>query len=299
MTVLETSHILEKGLISISGEDAATFLQGLITVDIKDILPTQYRLSGCCNNKGRLVASFYLFEYGGSYYLSLPLENVPDTLDHLQKYARFSKVELKEVTNDFVIFGILAENSLEDFPKKDYDCCQIGTAMVLRLPGNPVRFELIEKRSALESESLSDMKSSNANSLWKQYNILTGIPAIYPETVGLFTPQMLNYDQFIAISYNKGCYLGQEIVARTANLGTVKKHLYGFTVEAEVNQLPIVGEELNDEQNIQVGTILEVSPSSLPVKDGQPYLIYLSAVIQDAALPMPIYWQGKALTKVS
>lgn len=282
-------YLEDKGLISIAGKDAKNFLQGLITIDIREINPTQYRLAGCCNNKGRVVASFNLFEYKNIYYFSLPKRNIPTTIKHLRKYAMFSKIDIQEATENFVLFGVIGVHALEKLqknpPEKEYECHQMDGMTVLRLPGNQARFEVILERTYFERLGIS--KNLDKNVQWKQLNILSGLPVIDLETSGLFTPQMLNYDQFKGISFNKGCYLGQEIVARTANLGSTKRHLHAFILES--NQSPSVGEMINNEQAIDVGVVLETCQNDA--------LIYLSAVIQDTAIPEKIYWQESLLIK--
>lgn len=295
LTLLE-----DKGLISIAGIDAQNYLQGLLTIDVREIGCTQYHLGGCCNNKGRLVASFNLFEYKNTYYFSLPRLNIPTTLGHLRKYAMFSKVEIKEATNDFVIIGAFGENALEKLqgklPEKAYECAQRDFMTILRLPGNQVRFEVILERVheaefllLLDLEEIQGtLKNSDKNFLWKKCDILSGIPAVYPETAGLFTPQMLNYDDFKGISFNKGCYLGQEIVARTASLGVVKKHLYVFTFDS--SQFPAVGDVLENAQSDEIGVVLEACHDDS--------MVYLSAVVQDAAVSEKIYWRENPLVKV-
>ncbi len=293
MTLHFLTLLEDQGLIAIRGKDAQAYLQGLVTVDVREVNGTQYRLGACCNHKGRVVATFNLFLQDETYYCILPKLNIPDTLTHLKKYAMFSKVNIEDVSQDFSIFGTVDESLLHKMspkiPQEAYECTQEDDVIILKLPVNePSQFEVIltTERAAEWMACLTE----DSQDKWKQYHIFSGIPAIFPQTAMHFTPQMLNLDRFKgSIQLNKGCYLGQEIIARTASLGSVKKHLYLLALNS--SKPPYLGQPLKNAQDIEVGMILEVAQK----KTGY----YLSAVIQDSAVSEAIYWEHVQLEMMS
>lgn len=282
----------DQGVIRVRGQDAENYLQGLITIDIRAIDQTQSQFGGCCNNKGRVVASFDLLMYQEAYYLILPRANILNTLAHLRKYAMFSKVEIEDATNHFKILGLWSEHDFPlklNWPEKAGRCVQIKNGVFTKLFGNVPRYRVMLEGIQAEENfpTLKFSKDASLLSKWIQSDIVSGLSAIYPETTALFTPQMLNYDDFGAINLTKGCYLGQEIVARTASLGRVKKHLYPFYFQAA--QLPERGAPLYDDNGNEVGIVLQASREEARVN--------LAAVVQDDALRGMLYYQDNALIR--
>jgi tRNA-modifying protein YgfZ len=116
---------------------------------------------------------------------------------------------------------------------------------------------LLQKYALFSKITLTEAAPIPVTADWELNNILAGIPTIYPETIGLFTPHMLNYDKLNGISFNKGCYMGQEIVARTQYLGQAKQHLY--QVKITTAQSPQPGEMIYTPEQVQVGTVVNAA----------------------------------------
>ncbi|WP_244896973.1 YgfZ/GcvT domain-containing protein [Candidatus Coxiella mudrowiae] len=229
--------------IAINGANATTFLQGQLTCDVHKITETHGSLSACCDPKGRMIANFYIFRQGENYYFLLPKSMVPFILDHLKKYAVFSKVELAAVDD---------------------------LTTTIR---PPVDIEITEIKE-------------NA---WRALNINVGLAWIYPKTTASLIPQMINLQRWGALSFTKGCYMGQEIIARTHYLGKLKRHLYRADVICQT--LPASGDELKNQKNQNVGIIIEVAS-----KGNKEY--ELLAVILDAVIGREIFFNQVALKNV-
>lgn len=225
-------------LISVSGPDAAKFLQGQITCDVRQITATQSNLSAYCNPKGRVLALFRIFYSQEKYYLLLPTIMVEPTLKLLKKFAAFSKVSLTIETNwiKFVAAGAEVEHALAkqflNLPTQVDTVTQTETAIIIKIPGQECRYLIFATTNLPSTLTQRVAKFSNkfALDLWRLQNIAAGIPEIFPATVGMFTPHMLNLDQLEAMSLHKGCYVGQEIIARTQYLGKSKRRLMKIIV---------------------------------------------------------------------
>lgn len=190
------------GLLTITGPDAPTFLQGQLTCDINEITADQPVLGAHCDYKGRVLATFWVFKNQTNYYLWLPIAMIAPTRLVLNKYAVFSKVQL---TSD--------EQTLP-------------TPVVQWLNKHPID---------------------------------RNIAHIYPETIGLFTPHDLNYHQVGGISFTKGCFTGQEVIARMHYRGKLKQHLYRVHIAA--NHMPAPADKIISEKNTEkkeVGTLVNI-----------------------------------------
>lgn len=255
-----TIDLIDLGLIRISGKDAKQFLQGQLTCDLEEISADQSRLGAHCDIKGRVIASFRLFFYQNDYYFVLPRSTLPLLLTSLQKYAVFSKVKLTDISNDWKKIGLYG-SSMEDLlnEQKLYSDQENGVAesahkLSLSIPGPVSRSILL----APVPESIvfinAELEQQNVEH-WHLLDIMAGIPTIYPETSGQFTPHQLNFPQIGGVSFNKGCYIGQEIIARTQYLGKSKSRLY--RVSFETNNPPLPGTSLlDDDQKTEKGTLI-------------------------------------------
>lgn len=216
------------GLISINGADAKKLLQGQLTCNIEKL--THPRLAAHCNSQGRIVSLFYIFVKNEIYYLLLPKSMIAITLAALKKYAIFYKAELQDASEQFTILGItgpfthaLAKNEnvtiidMERFRK-----ILIGER------------EIITNMLAPFSPTIS-LKDENA---WKCLDIYAKHPAIHPETSGKFLPHEMNLHNMHAIDFDKGCYTGQEIIARMQYRGKLKTHLYQAEIRETYSPLP-------------------------------------------------------------
>ncbi|MFZ0218676.1 MAG: hypothetical protein WAL30_00495 [Candidatus Aquirickettsiella sp.] len=235
--------LIDLGLIQVSGKDAKQFLQGQLTCDLEEISAEQSRLGAHCDVKGRIIASFRLFFYQNDYYFLLQNSILPLLLASLQKYAVFSKIILTEVSENWQkigLYGPTIKDLLEKqalYLSKENGVVESDHKLSLTIPGPEPRVILLAPVSdsigfidtQFEQQSVSD---------WHLLDIKAGIPTIYPETSGQFTPHQLNFPEIGGVSFNKGCYIGQEIIARTHYLGKAKSRLYRVCFLAHSLPLP-------------------------------------------------------------
>lgn len=249
---------LDFGILQVSGKKAKTFLQGQLTCNVEEIDEKQSCLGAHCDAKGRIQATFRLFFYQDAYYLLLPRPMVSPLLQCLQKYAVFSAVNLSDVTQNWKIIGLLGYSMAvvlrqhACLPEQRNGISTTTSLMVLSIPGPIPRF-IVLTRSKIPAFFSNTLQKLPLND-WYLLDIMAGIPSIYPETRGQFTPHQLNYPIIGGISFNKGCYIGQEIIARTQYLGKSKSRLYRVAFKAFHPLLP--GTALQNEQGTQQGTMI-------------------------------------------
>jgi len=251
------------GLIEVSGPDNAAFLQGQLTADIRTITPTHHSLAAYCNPKGRIRALFRIFLVEDRYYLQAPLLLIPSAMASLQKTAKFSKVTLTDVSQIWHRYGIALDHSTQ-LSNLHAHLETIDNLILLPIAENPPRFEILGTTIAIEHlwKMLQTQYRIGDFNDWLLLDITNGIPEIWPETTELFLPHYLNLPQLGAVSFNKGCYCGQEIIARMeyrANLKRVIKHV----TQQPLQTLPKPGTPfLDPETQQEKGVIISVAQSS-------------------------------------
>lgn len=252
--------LIDLGLIRASGKDAKRFLQGQLTCDLEEINANQSRLGAHCDVKGRVIANFRLFFFQNDYYFLLQHSTLLLLLTSLQKYAVFSKVTLTEVSKDWQKIGLygppikdlLSEQKL--YSAKENGVAESGQELCLSIPGSVPRSILLAP-APQPIGFLDAVVGHQSVNYWHLLDIMAGIPTIYPETSGQFTPQQLNFPEIGGVSFNKGCYIGQEIIARTHYLGKSKSRLYRVSFQA--NSPSLAGTPLFDSnQKIEKGTLI-------------------------------------------
>lgn len=194
-----------QGLLKISGPDTAKLLQGQFTCDVNALAEREGCFGAHCTPQGRILSLFHLFRHHDAYYLLLPASMVTIALSALKKYAPFYKTTLEDATGTFFVIG--AQDDTGHF----------DSAATYRYPESGRMIYLLPSAPA---------KALGAYHDWHYLDLLEGIPAIYPETSGLFLPHDLNLPALGAVSFSKGCYTGQEIIARMEFRGKPKNHLY-------------------------------------------------------------------------
>ena len=247
-TVLtDLSHL---GLIGFSGEDAQAFLQGQLTSDVRKVDSDHAQYGGHCTPKGRLLANFLLWQdAGGDYLMQLPTELRESVQKRLTMFVLRSKVKVRDASNEFVCMGIagsgaeaLLQQHFGALPLAPMAVTHAERASVVRLSGD--RFQIIARpeHAAALWDALKQGSTAVGTSVWQWLEIRAGIPTISATTQEHFVPQMVNYELIGGVSFQKGCYPGQEIVARTQYLGKLKRRMYLAHVATQAS--PAAGDEL-------------------------------------------------------
>ena len=220
------------GLIAVSGDDAITFLQGQLTSDVRQLASGRMQYSGMCTPKGRLLASFLLWQSGNTVFIQLPQTLQESIQKRLSMYVLRSKAKLANAVTEWQRFGVVGAGAaalvgqLAGLPVQNMAMHETAGLMVLRLADD--RYELMVPLSQRETVATTLAAGATALSIdeWIGLDIAAGVPVILPATQEQFVPQMVNFDLIGAVDFKKGCYTGQEIVARSQYLGKLKRRMY-------------------------------------------------------------------------
>ncbi|MFA5531177.1 MAG: folate-binding protein YgfZ [Thiohalomonadaceae bacterium] len=244
--IADLSHF---GVIAASGNDTVEFLQGQVTNDVRRVDTATSQLNSYCTPKGRILATFRLFYRDGVHYLRMPAERVPFILKRLRMYVLRSQVLLEDVSDALARFGIagprasalLADALGADVPQEDGGVLQSDDMLVMRTPGG--RFECHGTPEALAHlwRKLAPQARPVGRDAWMLTEIRAGIPHVVDATSEAFVPQMLNLHAVGGVSFRKGCYTGQEVVARMQYLGKLKRRMFLAHVDGSC---PAPGDEL-------------------------------------------------------
>lgn len=274
-------------VIEASGADATAFLHAQLSNDVQGLPPGRSLLAGCCNAKGRLYALPRLWRRGDDWQLCLPADIADAVLKRLRMFVLRSKVTLTR-RDDLTLFGVAGDGAAQclrraGLPAPDaIDAVEsTGDTSVLRLPGAPPRFQICLPDAAAPAcwAALSAQANPGPATAWRLLDIDAGQPAIYAPTLEAFVPQMVNLELIGGVSFKKGCYPGQEIVARMHYLGKPSRRMYRW--QAAVAPAP--GTPVLDEADREVGTVVDAQAAA----DGAHLLAVLQRGKDSAALHLP------------
>ena len=237
LVMCDLSHY---GMIAAYGDDTSDFLQGQLTNDIRDVSELHSQLSAYCTPKGRMLANFRIFKRENTFYLRLPRTQLENTLKRLKMFILMAKVTMEDNSDSLVHIGVsgptaeehLAE-AISQLPKQVDDVSQSQGYTVIRLAGPHPRFEIYSELEPMkELWAHLDVHAAPVGAgPWEMLDIQAGIPTIYPETSEAFVPQMTNMQVINGVSFQKGCYTGQEVVARMQYLGKLKRRMYRVHID--------------------------------------------------------------------
>ncbi len=304
--ICDLSHL---GLLEIDGADALSFLQGQVTNDVNLLDGSNSHYTAYCNPKGRLLALFLAFSRYGHVHLQFTRELVAPIMKRLKMYVMRSKVGIKDSSATIIKIGIngtnvqtLLSSLFTQLPQNEYDLVSLTNGALIKLPNsqnnsqdcNQARYEIltdIEHAPAIWS-ALKEHCMPVGKACWDYLEIAAGIPDVVTKTQEEFVPQMLNLDLLGAINFKKGCYTGQEIIARTHYLGKVKRRTLGASIEG--NTLPEAGDDILNSSQEVVGKVVR----SAPALENRAHLLVelrLDNVELDNMQVSALTWQSKPL----
>jgi folate-binding protein YgfZ len=241
MKALPLSH---NDFVEVIGPDSKNFLQGQVSCNM-DLLSADRSLSGVlCNLKGRAIADFRAIQAGDAIWLQTETEMGQALIDVLAKYIVFSKAEISLVSMAGKVIGLFGEDEnkslaglFSELPMLENSAVCREDYIALRLPARQSRYQIVslnEKGQTLLARTLEQLEPATVAE-WETLDIEVGIVHIRQQDSEQFTPQLLNYDISGAIDFKKGCYTGQEIVARMFYRSTAKKRLYLLSSAIKIN----------------------------------------------------------------
>ena len=221
------SQLSHLGLIAVTGEQGRSFIHGQVTTDISSLNADQWRWGAHCDPKGKMIASFRTFAIGEQLFMLMPHDAVAVDLPQLQKYAVFSKASLSDVSGDWHLLGVAGDEA-EPFIEQHFGALQHEVTLV---DGGAVLKDDQRFIVMLNSEAMATLTAQIDHSIfdasaWQALEIASGYPNISASHTNQYVPQMCNLQAVNGISFNKGCYMGQETIARMKYRGGNKRALY-------------------------------------------------------------------------
>lgn len=260
------SPLTHLGLIECSGDDAKSFLHNQLTSDINHLAPGFAQHSAWCTAKGRMLASFLLYHNGAGYRALLSSDLVSAIQKRLQMFVLRSKVKVLDLSCSHLVFGLSgpqAEVALQSAglpaPASALQTAFFADGVVIRLDSTRLIIVVGNDAATTIWKKITSIALPASTPVWQWLDVQAGMPLITDATKEAFVPQMANFDKIDAVSFHKGCYPGQEVVARTQYLGKVKRHLYRIHVNCPVAPGAAIYAQDNPEQ--PCGTVSNAAPA--------------------------------------
>lgn len=216
------------GVIRARGADAARFLHGQLTSDMLNLGPSRAVPAGFCSAKGRLQASFVVWQgEADEILLACSASLLAPTLKRLSMFVLRAQCKLTDATSDVPLHGLAGPAALAILgDAQPWECRRTASATAIRLPD-----ALGVPRAWLAGAALAGAPALDADT-WRWLEVSSGVPIIEAATVDQFVPQMVNLELIGGVDFKKGCYPGQEVVARSQYRGTLKRRMFLFDVPA-------------------------------------------------------------------
>jgi folate-binding protein YgfZ len=259
----DLSHL---GVLGFGGDDSRAFLQTQLSCDVAALGADSSTFGAYCSPKGRMLASFLLWPTPSGFEMALARGLAPAIEKRLRQYVLRAKVVVADRTTDYAVFGIAgpaARPALEAATgaaaTQPHRVTRGAGTTAIAMPGD--RFLLVVAAGAAAGlwDALARTLRPVGTPCWHWLDIRSGIPLVTPATHEAFVPQMTNLELLGGVSFQKGCYPGQEVVARTQYLGKSKRRM--FRAHVDVEAFPgdeLFSEDLGDQAS---GTIVSAAPS--------------------------------------
>ena len=247
------------GMLSCTGDDAREFLHAQLTNDFSALAADRARYAGWCSAKGRLLANFLVVPQAQGFLLQLSRDLAPAVAKRLSMFVLRAKVKVTDASNEWTQFGLWGTGAAERLaalgmpvPTGDLVVAPDADAMVVRITQQ--HFVLLVKAAQRDR-----VPGNSDEGAWALEEIRAGRPLVVQATQDLFVPQMVNLERLGAVDFKKGCYPGQEIVARTQYRGVLKRRM----VRARVAAAAAPGNDLyaDDLPGQASGTVVNAAPA--------------------------------------
>lgn len=257
--------LLDCGLIRASGVDASVFLHNLLTNDVSGIDAATARFAGMCTPKGRLLASMLIWHTGEDFLLMMPSDVLAGILKKLSMYVLRSKVKLTDATDELALIGVSRPVGVIDLntDAAAHSVAAISDGSAIRLDTTRWLLCMTPTAAMARWSELRTHAPAVGTQAWQWLEIQAGQPRVVAATQEAFVPQMLNMElpAVAGVSFTKGCYPGQEIVARTQYLGKIKRRMFGVHFDHTEKFLagaPVFSAQTGEQQ---CGSVVSCTPA--------------------------------------
>lgn len=267
--------------LGFTGADARTFLHGQLSCDVQGLGPRQATIGCYCTPQGRMLATFLLWRDGDALRMALAADIADAVQKRLRMFVLRSQVEIAGSDDALVLLGVTGaggahalQEAMGTVPTEPMDLRSVDGVTAIRLRGERILVATASQHAPALWQQLSATLAPVGTAAWQWLDIVAGVPLVTAPTQDRFVPQMTNLELIGGINFGKGCYTGQEVVARAQYRGQVKRRMYlAHVAGTEANP----GDEIVGGGETAGGTIVNAAPSP---EGGYDVL----AVLQDAAV---------------
>jgi len=265
-------------VIELTGGEAAAFLQAQLCNDVTLATNNTSQLNGYCSPKGRLLATFYVVPKSNAIWLIVPADIVAGLINRLRMFVMRADVQI-ELRDEFLITGLPSQTVGSDlwlpqwgqWPQSPTGIDQTSDALLVAVDATRAMYIALADKTKELWQAITNMPTSASwqavgnHQHWRYADIQRGVPIITEATRDAFVPQMVNLEQAGGLSFKKGCYPGQEIVARMQYLGKLKRHMQRFSLPL-LSPVPVAGAALQAGDDGDAGTLVEVVATTTTIE---------------------------------
>jgi len=245
----DLSHL---GVLEFTGDDSEAFLHAQLTCDVCAIEPNSSSLGSYCTPKGRMLASFLLWRIAGGFRMALSRGIVPAVHKRLKMYVLRSKVQIAEVSDLVVLLGVSGAGAARalapvstSLPQRTHEIASLADGgSLIAVPEARFVLSIPVEAAAGIWTALASMLRPVGTPCWEWLDIRAGVPLVTEKTQEQFLPQMANLELIGGVSFKKGCFPGQEVVARTQHLGRVKRRMFLARLDDAGDVVPAPGDDI-------------------------------------------------------
>ncbi len=255
------ARLTQDGVIRVAGADARAFLHGQLTNDVEHLPADRVRRAGWCTAKGRLLATLLVVPQGDDFLLLLPAPLIGSVSKRLKMFVLRSKVTIEDESARWAQYGVFGAQLLAarraSLPSELHAVARDEGSIFMRVEGDRLRILVPAEEAATLAERLGLRTAAEAR--WQLEDIRAGVPQVVAATQEMFVPQMINFDAVAGLDFKKGCYPGQEVVARAQYRGQVKRQMRRARIVAAA--APAAGQDLycDDQPDQACGTVVAVA----------------------------------------
>lgn len=260
------ADLSQLGVIAFAGEETTSFLQGQLTNDVRTLHADGAQWNGYCSPKGRLLGNFLMWRDGEDYCLQLSGDILSSVLKRLSMFILRAKAKGRDASDErvrLVVAGPAAQAAVAAamgaMPDAPMRTATSDSGTVVRVGADKFVLAVLPDRAAAVWQTLRASATPVGAPVWDWLRLSAGIPMIVASTQEQFVPQMVNYETLGGVSFQKGCYPGQEIVARSQYLGKLKRRMFLAHVDASaVPGDPLYSADLGEQAS---GTVVNAAPA--------------------------------------
>lgn len=234
------ADLSQLGVIAFQGDDTVPFLQGQFTNDLRGLNADRAQWNGYCSPKGRLLGNFLMWRQGADYCLQLSGDILPGLLKRLSMFILRAKVQGRDASDETVRLVVAGKAALASVsaamgavPASAMHSVATTTGQVIRVGADKFVLSIVPEHAPAVWQALCQSARPVGAPVWDWLRLNAGIPMIVAATQEQFVPQMVNLEVIGGVSFQKGCYPGQEIVARSQYLGKLKRRMFLAHVDSE------------------------------------------------------------------